>query len=322
LFLTTESGHKWVRQLRSFGTLNRNVTREGSCLLALARILLTDREMRFLLCTLLAALLLPVSARSEVPGDIHSQYRDGLIWLKVDVTGKSKPLNFLLDSGAGISAIDLRTARSLGVHLGNRQAVAGVNGQGFAYRVNDLQAVCGGIALPKSVLAVDLRALSDCCEQPVNGILGLDFFRSRIVQIDFTAGRVRILEKCDPNLANCEILPIRMCNDAFCVPVRVAGNPAEWMRLDTGCDVALEWVVSKTEKWRPGGSSIGLSCISVRHVNISVQLGKQCFKAVTAGVHTEPIFPGEAGLLGNGLLSKFRLTIDQPGNRVIFENPI
>jgi hypothetical protein len=27
-------------------------------------------------------------------------------------------------------------------------------------------------------------------------------------------------------------------------------------------------------------------------------------------------------LLGNGLLSKFRLTIDQPGNRVIFENPI
>jgi len=51
-----------------------------------------------------------------------------------------------------------------------------------------------------------------------------------------------------------------------------------------------------------------------------VQLGKQCFKAVTTGVHTEPIFQGEAGLLGNGLLSKFRITIDQPGNRVIFES--
>jgi hypothetical protein len=284
--------------------------------------LLIDREMRFFLCTLLAALLLPVSARSEVPGEIHSQYRDGLIWLKVDVTGKSKPLNFLLDSGAGISAIDLRTARSLGVHLGNRQRVQGVNGQGFAYRVNDLQAVCGGLALPKSVLAVDLRALSDCCDQPVDGILGVDFFRSRIVQIDFTEGRVRILKKCDPNLANCEILPIRMCNDAFCVPVRVAGNPAQWMRLDTGCDAALEWVVSETEKRRTDQSSIGLSGVSVRHINTSVQLGKQCFNAITTGVHREQIFPGEAGLLGNGLLSKFRLTIDQPGNRVIFENPI
>jgi hypothetical protein len=277
--------------------------------------------MRFLLSTLLA-LLLPIAAESQVQREIHFQYRGGLIWLKVDVSGKSKPLNFLLDSGAGISAIDLQTARSLGVHIGNRQVVQGVNGQGAAYRVNDLQAVCGGIALPKSVLAIDLRTLSSSCQQPVDGILGVDFFRSRIVQINFTEGRVRLLEKCDPNLANCEILPIRMCNDAFCVPVRVAGNPAQWMRLDTGCDTALEWVVSKTVKQRAGGSSIGLSGVSLGHMNTSVQLGKQCFKAVTTGVHKEPIFPGEAGLLGNGLLSKFCLTIDQPGNRVIFETPI
>ena len=278
--------------------------------------------MRFFLCTLLAALLLPLSAKSEAQREIHSQYQDGLIWLKVDVIGKSEPLNFLLDSGAGISAIDLQTARRLGVHLGNRQMVQGVNGQCIAYGVNDLQAGCAGLALPKSVLAVDLRALSGCCEQPVDGILGVDFFRSRIVQIDFTKGRVRILEKCDPNLANCEILPIKMCNDAFCVPVRVSGNPAQWMRLDTGCDAALEWVVSRTDKRGTGRSSIGLSGIPAHHINTSVQLGRQYFNAVDTGIHGKPIFPGEAGLLGNDLLSKFRLTIDQPGNRVIFENPL
>jgi Aspartyl protease len=277
--------------------------------------------MRFVLCTLVA-LLVPLSAKSGVQREIHFQYRGGLIWLKVGVIGKSEPLNFLLDSGAGISAIDLRTARSLGVHPGNRQIVQGVNGRGFAYRVNDLQAACGGIALPKSVLAVDLRALSDCCEQPVDGILGVDFFRGRIVQIDFTEGRVRILAKCDPKLANCETLPIRMCNDAFCVPVRVAGNPAQWMRLDTGCNAALEWVVSRTDKRRTGRSSIGLSGIPAHHINTSVQLGRQYFNAVDTGIHEKPIFPGETGLLGNDLLSKFRLTIDQPGNRVIFENPL
>jgi hypothetical protein len=63
------------------------------------------------------------------------------------------------------------------------------NGQGIAYRVNDLQAGCGRIAVPQSVLAVDLRALSGCCEQPIDGILGVDFFRSRIVQIDFHQGQ-------------------------------------------------------------------------------------------------------------------------------------
>jgi hypothetical protein len=171
------------------------------------------------------------------------------------------------------------------------------------------------------VLAVDLRALSGCCEQPVDGILGVYFFRSRIVQIDFTKGKVRILEKCGPNLETCEILPIKMCNDAFCVPVRVSGNPAEWMRLDTGCDAALEWVV-RTDKRGTGRSSIGLSGIPAHHINTSVQLGRRYSNAVDTGIHGKPIFPGEAGLLGNDLLSKFRLTIDQPGNRVIFENPL
>src|SRR5262249_9200676 len=103
--------------------------------------------MRFLLCTLVT-LLLSLSAKSEVKREIHFQYRGGLIWLKVDVTGKSEPLNFLLDSGAGVSAVDLQTASSIGVHLGNRQSVQGVNGQGFAYRVHDFQAACGGVGLP------------------------------------------------------------------------------------------------------------------------------------------------------------------------------
>jgi hypothetical protein len=31
------------------------------------------------------------------------------------------------------------------------------------------------------------------------------------------------------------------------------------------------------------------------------------------------MFPGEAGLLGNALLSKFLVTIDEPGGRAIFE---
>jgi len=102
------------------------------------------------------------------------------------------------------------------------------------------------------------------CERHVDGILGVDFFRGRIVQIAYNEGRARILEKCDPNLPNYQILPVRICNDAFCVPVRVVGNPAQWMRLDTGCDVAMEWVMSKAEKRPTGESSIGLSGKSPR----------------------------------------------------------
>jgi Aspartyl protease len=282
----------------------------GSCLLVSA--------MRLLVCALFAALL-PGSVQSKIVGEIPFRFHDGLIWLKVKIVGQDEPLNFLLDTGAGVSALDLQRARNLDLNLGQPQTVQGVNGECVGYRVNDLQASSAGVDLPRSVLAIDLGVLSSCCHQCVDGILGADFFRDRVVQIDFIAGKVRLLKDCDMDLANCEILPIKMCNDAFCVPLRVAGNRPEWIRLDTGCDAALEWVASGSGKKQVEPTSIGLSRSASQCVRTSVQIGKQ-HVAVPAVIHEKRIFPGEGGLLGNGLLAKFRLTIDAPGNRVIFED--
>jgi hypothetical protein len=275
--------------------------------------------MRLLVFAAVAELLLPFLARADLPREIPFQYRDGLIWVKVGLTGKEEPLNFLLDSGASVSAIDLQTAHTARVHLGERQSVEGVSGQGFAYHVSDLQAMLAGIALPKSVLAIDLGAVSDRCHQHIDGILGVDFFRGRIVQIDFNAGKICLLKNCEMNTANCDIVPMKMCNGAFCVPMRIAGNPVQWMRLDTGFDSALEWVVTGTEKRRMSAPSIGVASGSVHYINTSARLGKHCFNEITAGIHTKQIFPGEDGLLGNGLLSKFCLTVDERKRRVIFE---
>jgi Aspartyl protease len=275
-------------------------------------------KMRLFAYAAVLTLLLAVSARSGVTDEIRFRYLDGLIWLKVEVSGKNESLNFLLDSGAGVTVLDLSRARVLGITIGNSESVQGVNGPAIGYRVDDFHAVCGSIALPKSVLAINLQTISNCCHQHVDGILGIDFFRGRIVQIDFAARRVRMLQPHSLGLANCEILPIKMCNDAFCVPVRVAGDPARWMRLDTGCDASLEWVVSGARERLIEGTSFGLSHSSRKYVKAGVQIGKQYF-TIPAAIHAEPIFPGEGGLLGNGLLSKFRLTIDEPGDRVIFE---
>jgi hypothetical protein len=271
------------------------------------------------LYTLLAAMLLPVSAKSQVFGQIPFRYQDGLIWVKVELAGEKEPLNFLVDSGASVSAIDLQTAHTRGVHLGDRRSVEGVSGQGLAYHVNDLQAMAGGIVVAKSVLAIDLGTVSDCCHQHIDGILGVDFFRNRMVRIDFKARKICLLQDCDVKLANCDILPIKTCNGAFCVPMRIAGNPVQWMRLDTGCDSALEWVVTGTEKRRMTEPSIGLSGSLGDYFDTSVQLGKHRFNYIRAGIHTKQIFPGEDGLLGNGLLSKFCLTIDERKSRVILE---
>src|ERR1700724_2819589 len=82
------------RQRRSPG-LMRIVVSECTHFCEVARILLTPYEMRLFVLALFGLLLPQVSAQAKVPSEIPFQYRDGLIWLKVDVTGKSKPLNFL-----------------------------------------------------------------------------------------------------------------------------------------------------------------------------------------------------------------------------------
>jgi hypothetical protein len=275
--------------------------------------------VRLLVSALLVSLLLPASGESEPCSKIPFQYRDGLIWVKVELAGKKEPLNFLLDSGASASVIDLKTAQTCKIHLEARQPVTGVNGPDIAYRVNGFKATMGGLPLPKSVLAIDLGNVSGVCDQHIDGILGFDFFRNRILRIDFSAGEVAFLKDCDPDPAKCDILPMKMSNGACCVPVRIGGNGEQWMRFDTGCDSALEWVPEGAQRKPLSGPSIGLSSRFAHFASASARIGNDCFNSVSVGIHTKQIFPGEDGLLGNGLLSKFCVTVDEPRKRVIFE---
>jgi hypothetical protein len=277
--------------------------------------------MRLLLYAVAAGLCLSFTARSEPVHKIPFRYQDGLIWLKVELAGKKEPLNFLLDSGASASAIDSQTAEACRIPFGDRKPVKGVIGPSFAYRVNDFQATVEGIPLSRSVLAVDLGSVSNRCHRHIDGIVGFDFFRNRIMRIDFNAGQVCLLKDCEPDIAKCDVLQMKACNGAFCVPVEIAGNPERWMRLDTGCDSALEWVAKGPERRQLNGPTIGLTDGSTHYINTSARIGKDRCNHITVGIHTKEIFPGEDGLLGNALLSKFCVTIDARRSRVIFENP-
>ncbi len=240
-----------------------------------------------------------------------------MIWLKVAVAGQSDPLNFLLDSGAGTSVLDLAAARRLGLQLGERQTVQGIHGRSVAYRLKGFAAAAASVAIPSSLLAVDLSGASVSCHQRIDGLLGADFFRDRIVQIDFAAQTIRLLLRSEVNAAGCEILPLTPRNDTFCTRLSVNGNAPEWLRLDTGCNTALEWVVTGDKAKRLGLTTIGVNSGSIRDLHTEVQLGAKRIAAVPTGIHTTQMFSGEAGLIGNGLLSRFTVTIDTAGRRCL-----
>ena len=263
-------------------------------------------------------MLLNGSAQTSSTVEFPFELREGLIWVQVTVPQSTKLLNFMLDSGAGVSVVNLHTAQLLGLKLGNRVSVRGVQKYVGGYWPEHLEATIGKTLLPRNYLVVDLPKLNPVCDCGVDGLIGADFFREHIVQIDYGAKKIRLLKSVD-DMSNADSVPLEARPCGLRVSLQVNGGKEEWMRLDTGCASALHWVSS------PGSSercsrrvAIGVASSSILKADTDVQLGRFQFKGVPAGLHDKEIFVGEAGLLGNGLLSRFStVTIDVSAGRLV-----
>ncbi len=247
------------------------------------------------------------AASSEFP----FEYREGLLWVQVRVAGSTQPLNFLFDTGAEVSAIDVSAARRIGLLLGPKVSVRGVGTTMSGHWPQTVCASAAGVALPSELLALDLSKLGRACQQPVDGLIGADFIRGRIVQIDFDASCIRLLKPEElPVSARALPLDVRCCG--LRVKAGVNGNKPQWLRVDTGCATALHWVTTGVRPDECGGRlAIGLAEMKIPQTLTTVELGGQTFRNVPTGIHRAAIFAGESGLLGNGLLSRFgSVTID------------
>jgi hypothetical protein len=245
-------------------------------------------------------------------------YRDGMIWVKVSVAGRKERLNFLLDSGAGVSVIDTIAARRVGLKFRDRETVLGASGRCVAFRVEGFRAQAADVPVASSLLALDLSGPSAGCHQRIDGLLGADFLRDHIVEINFAAQTLRLLQRGEVNSEGCEALPLARRNDALCARVSVDGNAPEWLRLDTGCNTSLEWVVTGDKARNLGAAApAGSNAASVREIQTNVQIGGLRIAAVKTGVHKEQMFADETGLIGNGLLSRFTIIIDAAGQRCL-----
>jgi len=265
-----------------------------------------------------AALSRPQAAPVTL-AEIPFQYREGLLWIEVSISQSEKPLNFLLDTGAGISTINLATAKRISLKLGQEVTVRGVETTLKGHWQQHMFAKAGGVRLPSEYLAVDLEKLSHSCELPVDGLIGADFFRGRIVQIDFDAQKIRLL-KPQKGEESKEGLPLELRPCGMRVPINVDGHSNQWVRLDTGCATALQWVTSDVPDQCTHQMAIGLAEISIPQTKTTVSIGENQFEDIPTGLHESAIFPGESGLLGNGLLSRFStITIDAKAGRVILE---
>jgi hypothetical protein len=260
--------------------------------------------------------------QSPVLAEFPFQFRDGLIWVQVKVPQSREPLQFLLDSGAEVSALNLRTARRLHLKLGKPVVVEGVEVVSRGFWPQVLEASIGGLELPGKYLAVDLGRLSRDCRRTVDGLVGADFFSGHIVRIDFSARMIQVLDAACPS-QNSDIVRLESRGGGMRIPIRVNGGADQWVRLDTGCATALEWVASPVAADRCSDQiAVALMGFSRPMIQTRLRIGRTDLASVPTGVHPHEIFAGESGLAGNGLLSRFAtVTIDAASGRLILEAP-
>jgi hypothetical protein len=276
-------------------------------------------RVRFWLCSILVLVcrLLQAETGASSASELPVQFRDGLLWVEVSVPQSKEPLHFLVDSGASASVVNLSTARRLGLELGPKVSVTAVATTLTGHWPVKLSAKLGQLELPGDYLALDLGKLSGACSRSVDGLIGADFFRDRVVEIDYTAQKLRVLA-ASPAADATNAIPLETRPCGFRVPVNVNGGKSQWVRVDTGCATAFQWVTSKERAERCTSKlAVGLAELSIPQTMTGLRIGNHQLDTVPTGLHRKAIFPGESGLLGNGLLAQFGVvTIDAKSGRL------
>jgi predicted aspartyl protease len=115
----------------------------------------------------------------------------------VPVECQGRRLSFVLDTGAGSSFIDLGRARALGLAVGSSFRAGGVGPGSTAGAVLTRPVAAKVIAGDSSVdasigAALDMAAIAAHAGRDIDGILGADFIRRFVLEIDYEHERLRL----------------------------------------------------------------------------------------------------------------------------------
>ena len=265
----------------------------------------------------------------EVPFEVES----GWVVIPVSVNG-SRPLRFVLDSGAGAAAITNPAIRdSLNLNIVGRMLARGAGGGGAPSEVSVAENVTfniGGIELANANLAIHAS------RSGVDGVIGLPIFAKLVVEIDWEKQVVRFYEPDRYKYSGSgKVLPLTFDEGGRpytmasvtaaekTIPVKLVvdtgGSHALSLDVGSNSEIKLPEGATKTVLGRGGSGEITGYSGRTR----ALELGGQTFKDVptmfpdsssgTAGLN------GRQGNLGSGILRRLKVIYDYSRKQMIVE---
>ncbi len=268
----------------------------------------------------------------EIPFVLNSNH----IHIPVRI-GKAKPLNFILDSGAGMPVLDTQTAKDLGL-----EGVGKLEGRGVGEGTQEVNLVAlssiglGDLVIDSvSAATISLSPLNKYEGMPVQGILGYDVFSRFVVKIDYENQKLTLYEPSGFKYeGKGESFPITLESNHPHIKAKVDDRFEGTFVIDCGARSSLALhtpfvekhdLLAKTGKKVDVFAGIGVGGKvkgTVTRVK-SIQIGK--FKIptplTTLASSQAGAFASEKidGNIGGGILKRFTVIFDYPNKRMILE---
>lgn len=275
------------------------------------------------------------SRRTIVPLVRHGDHH----FVQVRAGGARSHL-FLVDTGAGLTAVSRELADEIGLDGGEPIEITGLGGPSAAYAIPLPALTVGTFTLTDAHgIVLDLGPLREGLREGVEGILGFSALSRYAVTFDFTNGTLELAENAEarvPGTGGARV-PFRMVAGQVIVPVRVDGGVESGFVLDSGAwrtflppEVAdridvpparrlpgipssgVAGPVLQTEAFRVRSLSIGQLEVArpiVLAASATDSAARTAFQTVTRA----------RGVLGADILRRFRLTVDFPRQELTLE---
>jgi len=277
---------------------------------------------------------------------VRSSYRipieltNNLVILQGSING-SKPLDFILDTGASTTVISDSRAKQLGLKLEGKEDAITQGGSIEASFVKGVSLTLSGVEFPKLTLAaIRLSGLEAGLGRRVDGILGYEVFNRFVVEIDYASRIVTFYEPQGYEYSGRgEVIPISVEDNTPFVVGRITGpKPIEGnFLIDTGAPGVLNIAgpfaakhklldsVPHTISITSGALLAGRSTGKIGRVK-SFQMGSFVIKEPvvnfsqdTEGTEGEKADTVYGGLIGGEILRRFKLIVDYSRKRIILE---
>ncbi|MEW6742280.1 MAG: aspartyl protease family protein [Planctomycetota bacterium] len=266
--------------------------------------------------------------------DMTAEFEGAIIFMEVSVE-TAGPYWFILDTGAPTSYMDKSLAESLGLEVLSRSIERDSN-RLTSFLKNPVHLTAKGFNhVASGVIVGELdRWFSPLVGRSVTGLLGVDFVRENVIEIDYQQERVRL---CSPEGFRYQgegtVIPAILSTYVWVnVLLTAPGGQATGVMaiLDTGYDGALSMTrrqaqaleIDSGESTTVEASTQSLYAVGVdQYFRLNaLELARFKLAAVPIGVRDDALIAGAPDtFLGADLLARFTLILDLKRQRIILE---